>query len=167
MGTLRDLKKEMRSDPELKEMLVRSSHREILIDLDGDGVADIGLIDYNHDGDIDMISVDTTGNGDFNLYVGDQDANGIPDTVEIYDDYDDMPIAAYFGRNVEDRFLTMSEAILKRIQFVATAELVKEEFISALAEFLATAEAEYEKAKEEHSAEAPADEAPSDEEPEA
>ena len=98
MGTLRQLKTKMRLDKDLRPMLVRSMLHEALIDLDGDKVADIALIDNNHDGDIDMIGVDVTGNGTFNLYIGDADGNGIIDTVEFFDDEDEMPIAAYFGR---------------------------------------------------------------------
>ena len=40
-------------------MLVRGSRHEILLDLDGDGQADIGLIDENTDGDIDTVAVRT------------------------------------------------------------------------------------------------------------
>ena len=71
MGTLRELKFKMKSDKDLRPMLVRSMRHELLIDLDGDKVADIALIDSNRDGDLDTIAVDTTGNGDFNLYIGD------------------------------------------------------------------------------------------------
>ena len=146
MGTLRQLKIHMRSDSELRPLLVRSSHHEVLIDLDGDKVADIALIDNNHDGDIDMIGVDVTGNGDFNLYIGDADANGIPDTVEFYEDGEDMPLAAYFGRRVEDRFIDMAELVYARI---VAREIIAEELISALEEFEKRAEEEYAKAQEE------------------
>mgnify|MGYP002621022990 FL=1 len=145
MGTLRQLKSAMKSDKELRPMLVRSILHELLIDLDGDKVADIALIDNNRDGDIDMIAVDATGNGDFNLYVGDADGNGIIDTVEFYDDGDDMPIAAYFGRAVEERFIELGEAIFARI---LAGELIADQIISAFEEFEARAEEEYAKAKE-------------------
>ena len=75
MGTVKELKKYMKSDEELRTMLVRSGRHEVLIDLDGDKVADIALVDNNEDGDIDMIAVDVTGNGDFNLYIGDDDVS--------------------------------------------------------------------------------------------
>lgn len=145
MGNLRQLKSAMKSDKELRPMLVRSMLHELLIDLDGDKVADIALIDNNRDGDIDMIAVDATGNGDFNLYVGDADGNGIIDTVEFYDDGDDMPIAAYFGRAVEERFIELGEAIFARI---FAGELIADQIISAFEEFEARAEEEYAKAKE-------------------
>ncbi|MBR1598857.1 MAG: hypothetical protein IJ661_08105 [Lachnospiraceae bacterium] len=142
MGTLRELKTAMRLDKELRPMLVRSMLHEILIDLDGDKVADIALIDNNHDGDIDMIAVDATGNGDFNLYVGDADGNGIIDTVEIYEDGDDMPVASYFGRAVEERFIELGAAIYTRI---LAGEIIAEELIRAFEEFEAHAEEEYAK----------------------
>ena len=152
MGTLRQLKMKMRMDADLRPMLVRAMRHEILIDLDGDKVADIALIDNNRDGDIDMIAVDTTGNGDFNLYVGDEDCNGIPDTVEFYEDGDDMPVAAYFGRSVEDRFLEMGERIFERI---LAGEMIAAEIIAAFTEFAAHAEEEFEKVQGSEEAKAP------------
>lgn len=146
MGTLRELKTKMRLDKDLRPMLVRSMRHEVLIDLDGDKVADIALIDSNRDGDIDMIAVDATGNGDFNLYVGDTDGNGVIDTVEFYDDGDDMPIAAYFGRAVEERFIELGAAIYAR---VVAGELIAAELIKAFEEFEKRAEEEYTKVKEE------------------
>ena len=150
MGTLKELKTYMRSDRELRPMMVRSMHHEVLIDLDGDGIADIALIDNNHDGDIDMIAVDATGNGDFNLYIGDADGNGIPDTVQFYADGEDMPEAAYFGRRVEDRFIEMAERIYSRI---VVKQIIASELIAALAEFEAQAEEEYAKMHEDETGE--------------
>ena len=141
MGTLREVKRAIKQDPETKGMLVRGSLHEILLDLDGDGSADIALIDLNRDGDIDMVGVDITGNGEFNLYVGDADANGIPDTVEFYADGDDMPEAAYFGRNVEDRFIDMADIVFSRIMM---REIVIDELLRAFEEFEERAEDEYE-----------------------
>jgi len=142
MGTLRQLKNKMHLDKELRPMLVRSMLHEVLLDLDGDKVADIALIDANRDGDIDTIAVDATGNGDFNLYIGDLDGNGIPDNVEFYADGEDMPIAAYFGQAVEDRFIALGERIFER---VLAAELIADELIAAFEEFEARAEEEYAK----------------------
>ena len=151
MGTLRQLKTKMRLDKDLRPMLVRSMLHEALIDLDGDKVADIALIDNNHDGDIDMIGVDVTGNGTFNLYIGDADGNGIIDTVEFFDDEDEMPIAAYFGRAVEEEFIELGKGIFNRIM---AADLVASELIRAFAEFEAVAEEEYKKKVEEKTADA-------------
>lgn len=150
MGTLRQLKTKMRLDKELRPMLVRSMLHEVLIDLDGDKVADIALIDANRDGDIDTIAVDATGNGDFNLYLGDLDGNGIPDNVEFYADGDDMPLAAYFGQAVEARFIDLGERIFER---VLAAELIADELIAAFAEFEARAKEEYAKVQQNEEAE--------------
>ena len=158
MGTLRELKTKMRLDKDLRPMLVRSMRHELLIDLDGDKVADIALIDNNRDGDIDMIAVDATGNGDFNLYLGDQDGNGIPDIVEFYEDGDDIPVASYFGRNVEERFLEIGERIYRH---VVAGELIAAELIAAFSEFVAHAKEEYAKVAPKDEAE----EAPDAEEP--
>lgn len=164
MGTLRELKTKMRLDKELRPMLVRSMRHEVLIDLDGDKVADIALIDSNRDGDIDTVAVDATGNGDFNLYIGDQDGNGVPDTVEFYEDGDDMPIAAYFGRNVEDRFIDLAGIIYTRI---LAKELIAAELIAAFRDFEARAEEEYEKIKASEGGEAKTEDKEKAEAPEA
>ncbi len=140
MGTLKQVKFAMRSDAELRPLLVRSQRHELLIDLDGDKVADIALIDNNHDGDIDMIAVDTTGNGDFNLYVGDEDANGIIDTIEYYDDDDEIPAVAYFGRAVEERFIELGDAIYTRI---VAGKIIASELIAAFKDLVAAAEEAY------------------------
>ncbi len=150
MGTLREVKNALRLDKTLRPMLVKSMLHEVLIDLDGDKVADIALIDNNHDGDIDTIAVDATGNGDFNLYVGDMDGNGIIDTVQFYDDDDDMPIASYFGRSVEERFVELGAAIYTRI---IAGEIIAEEILKAFEEFEKQAEEEYSKVKDEKTSE--------------
>ena len=149
MGTLHELKKTMRLDKDLRPMLVRSTLHEALLDLDGDKMADIALIDNNRDGDIDMIGIDLTGNGEFNLYVGDADGNGIIDTVEFYEDGDDMPVAAYMGRNVEERFLDLAGMVYGRI---LAREVIAAELIAAFEEFAARAEEEYEKLQKESEA---------------
>lgn len=146
MGTLRKLKNEMRKDKELRSMMVRSGLNELYIDLDGDKVADIALIDTNHDGDIDTFAVDVTGNGDFNFYAGDKDGNGIIDTVEFYDDDDDMPIAAYFGRAVEEKFMELVGDIYAHI---LVGEIITDDLLRAFADFELCAELEYEKTKKE------------------
>ena len=146
MGTLRQLKTKMRLDKVLRPMLVRSMLHEVFIDLDGDKVADIALIDQNRDGDIDTIAVDTTGNGDFNLYVGDSDGNGVIDTVAFYADGDDVPIASYFGRAVEERFIELAALIYTSI---AAEELIADKIIKAFEEFEKQAEEEFAKVNEE------------------
>ena len=146
MGTLKELKKTMRQDEELSKLLVRSGRHEILIDLDGDSIPDICLEDFNRDGDIDTMAVDATGNGEFNLYVSDQDANGIIDTVEFYEDGENMPVAAYYGKNVEERFERIGDTVYN---IVNAREYIKEEIIDPMREFVASAIDEYKQVVEE------------------
>ena len=77
MGTLLKAKTAIRLDRDLRHKLVRGSRHEILLDLDGDKLADIALIDDNHDGDLDTIAVDLSGNGEFDLF--------LIDTEELHD----------------------------------------------------------------------------------
>ena len=142
MGTLKEAKRMFREDPELMKMVVRANRHEIMIDLNGDDIADITIMDNNRDGDIDMIGVDTTRDGDFNFYVGDMDCNGIIDTVEFYEDNEDMPTASYFGKTVEEYFMGKAEKILTPIY---TAKFIAADLINAMVEFEAIAAEEYRK----------------------
>ena len=141
MGTLKDFKRFMRSDKELSPMLVHSFLHEAMVDINGDRVPDIALIDDNHDGDIDTIAIDVTSNGDFNLYFGDSDCNGIIDTVKVYKDYDEVPIASYFGRNVEKKFKELGTKVYSRL---IVGEYVTDEILSLLKEIEDEAKKEYE-----------------------
>ena len=68
---------------DLRKLMVRGSHNEILLDLDGDKQADIALQDINSDGNIDRFAFDATGDGWFNLFIDDEDRNGIPDRIFV------------------------------------------------------------------------------------
>ena len=151
MGTLRKVKNALRFDAELRPMLVRSTLHEVMIDLDGDKVADIALIDGTHNGDIDTIAIDVTGNGDFNIYISDTDGNGIPDAVQFYADGEDMPEAAYFGRVVEERMVEMALRIRGTI---IAGEIITAELINILEEIDAEAQKEYAQAEGERTADA-------------
>lgn len=153
MGTLRKVKNAMRLDKELRPMLVRSTLHEVMIDLDGDKVANVALIDSTHDGDIDTIALDVTRNGDFNIYISDTDGNGIPDAVQFYADGTDMPEAAYFGRRVEDHMVELAIHIRNSI---IVGEIVADELVQVLAELEAEAQQEYAQTEGEQ-AEAPED----------
>ncbi len=67
-------------------MPVRSGWREIALDLDGDGVADVSFSSDSVGRKIDMMAVDLDGSGEYNLYLQDFDHNGIPDTILVFDD---------------------------------------------------------------------------------
>ena len=76
MCTVLKAKSVMKSDNELRKMLLRGDIYEIILDLDGDSSADIGLYDSNKDGEIDTVAADVFKTGDFNLYtINEQMAN--------------------------------------------------------------------------------------------
>ena len=81
MGTLGQVKMKMKQDREMRRKLVRGGLHEILLDLDGDKVADLGLMDENMDGDIDMLAFDLRGAGDFDLFLADIDGNLVIDRI--------------------------------------------------------------------------------------
>ncbi len=105
--SIREAKKRIKSDPELSKMLVKSGWREITLDLDGDGVADVAFASEKLGRKIDTIAIDLSGNGEFNLYLHDFDGNGIPDTVYLVEDGSDEISAIAFGSEVELGFINL------------------------------------------------------------
>ena len=73
----------MKTDRDLRKLLVRGSHNEILLDLDGDKQADIALQDINGDGNVDRFALDVTGDGWFDFFIDDTDRNGVPDRIFV------------------------------------------------------------------------------------
>ncbi len=140
MGSLRKIKSAMKKDKELSALMVRSGRNEILLDLDGDKIPDIGLLDINGTGEINAFAVDLTGNGEFNLYLADNDNNGVPDEVSFYEDGEDMPVQAFFGRAVEERLLT---AAAKADDILSAACLAADDVLSALQELESDIEEAY------------------------
>lgn len=63
MGILKKMRFAMKTDRDLRKMMVRGNHNEILLDIDGDGQGDVALQDINKDGNIDRIALDATGDG--------------------------------------------------------------------------------------------------------
>ena len=116
MGTLRDVKKKMMQDTEWKQTLLRSAKDEILIDVDGDGMADVAMMDSTGDGNIDTLAVDLTGDGEFNLYFHDSDANNIPDMVLLDSDGDGVLDLVEMGPGVEDRMIAAAAEILAMME---------------------------------------------------
>lgn len=108
--SIREAKKRIKDDPELSKMLVRSGFREIALDLDGDGMADVLFASEKLGRKIDTIAIDLSGNGEFNLYLHDFDGNGIPDTVCMVEDGSDEEIVA-FGGEVELGFINLGVRI--------------------------------------------------------
>ena len=104
--SIREAKKRIKNDPELSRMLVRSGWKEIALDLDGDGMADVSFSCEKVGRKIDTIAVDLSGSGEYNLYLHDFDGNGIPDTVCMVDDGSEEQIVA-FGGEVELGFINL------------------------------------------------------------
>ena len=112
--SIRQAKKRIKDDPELSKMLVRSGWREIALDLDGDGMADVSFSSDSVGRKIDTIAVDLSGSGEFNLYLYDFDKNGIPDTIFVVDDEGEKQVAA-FGGEVELGFINLGVRIANLI----------------------------------------------------
>lgn len=119
--SIREAKKRIKDDPELSRMLVRSGWRDIALDLDGDGMADVLFSSEKAGRKIDTIAIDLTGSGEFNLYLHDFDGNGIPDLVYLIDDNGEKQIYA-FGGEVELGFINLGVRIANL--------LVAEEFLN-------------------------------------
>ena len=120
--SIREAKKRIKNDPELSKMLVRSGWREIALDLDGDGVADVAFASDSVGRKIDSMAVDLTGSGEFNLYLRDLDGNGIPDTVMMVEDGNEEMAAVAIGGAVELGFINLGVKIANL--------LVAEEFLT-------------------------------------
>ena len=85
MNDIIRIKQRMKEDATLQKMVLMSSKKEILLDLDGDRLADAGLMDSVGDGRVDTLALDLTGDNEFNLYFMDTRLNDLPDVV-FYDE---------------------------------------------------------------------------------
>ena len=108
--SIREAKKRIKNDPELSRMLVRSGWKEIALDLDGDGVADVSFSSDSVGRKIDTMAVDLSGSGEYDLYLQDFDHNGIPDTVVMIDEDENQQVVA-FGGDVELGFINLGVKI--------------------------------------------------------
>jgi uncharacterized pyridoxamine 5'-phosphate oxidase family protein len=108
--SIQKAKNRIKNDPELSKMLVRSGWREIALDLDGDGMADVCFASEKASNKIDTIAIDLSGSGEFNLYLHDFDGNGIPDTVILINDKGEEEVVA-FGGEVELGFINIGVKI--------------------------------------------------------
>lgn len=119
------------NDPELKKLLVRSGWNEIVLDIDGDGSADVCFSDESGDGDIDTVAIDLTGDGEFNLYLHDADGNGIPDTVFWAEDGSEELELIATGSGVEQELVRIGGHIRN---LLIAEEFLNEEFNLSLAD---------------------------------
>ena len=134
--SIREAKKRIKNDPELSKRLVRSGWREIALDLDGDGVADVSFSSESLGRKIDTMAVDLSGNGEYDLYLHDLDGNGIPDTVLVVEEGSDERAVVAFGSKVELGFINLG---VKIANLLVAEEFLQEELnmsLSDLAEYL-------------------------------
>lgn len=105
--SVHEAKRRIKNDPELSKMLVRSGWKEIALDLDGDGKADVAFSCEKLGNKIDTMAVDLNGSGEFNLYLHDTDGNGIPDTVLLVQEGSEERAIVAFGGEVELGFINL------------------------------------------------------------
>jgi len=135
MGTLKKLRLAMKTDRDLRRLLVRGSHNEILLDIDGDKQADIALQDINGDGNVDRFALDVSGDGWFDLFIDDTDRNGIPDKIFAVkygndEELDKVEVLAV-GPEVEEDLLAVAKEIALLIE---AKEIIGEELCIRLNE---------------------------------
>ena len=121
--SIREAKKRIKNDPELSKMLVRSGWREIALDLDGDGMADVSFSSEKIGRKIDTIAIDLSGNGEFNLYLHDFDGNGIPDTVCMVEDGGEERIVAFGGGFGKENSMDLSKRRYGKIVIMTDADV--------------------------------------------
>lgn len=131
MGTLRKAKLAIKTDHDLRQLLLRGGRNEILLDLDGDKEADVVLLDSNGDGNIDTFGADVYGTGDFNLYIEDTDHNGVPDTILVDEEGTGDFETLASGAEVE---ANMIEAAQKLAILIEAKEIIAEELDQRLKE---------------------------------
>ncbi|MBQ8052669.1 MAG: hypothetical protein IJ198_02520 [Lachnospiraceae bacterium] len=130
MGTLKQTKKRFTSAINAAKISVLAMEADrILVDLNGDKMADAALIDTTGNGAPDLLALDLTGDGKFNLFLDDTNDNNFPDT-------------AYIDQNGDGniKLLSMGETIknksqLKLVKIYATLvsdEATEEETYDAL-----------------------------------
>ena len=129
--SIREAKKRIKNDPELSKRLVRSGWREIALDLDGDGVADVSFSSESLGRKIDTMAVDLSGNGEYDLYLHDLDGNGIPDTVLVVEEGSDERAVVAFGSKVELGFINLG---VKIANLLVAEEFLQEELNMSLSE---------------------------------
>lgn len=119
MGTLGQVKMRMKQDRDMRKRLVRGGRHEILLDLDGDKFADLGLMDENMDGDIDTMALDLGGSGDFDLYMTDMDGNNVIDRAFFDEEGNGSFAAPAWGDEI---LAPMLEAATRLYRFLASAD---------------------------------------------
>ena len=103
MSVISNLRKKLKSNPEIAKFVMPSTKNEVLLDLNEDGKVDFAFIDQSGDGLPETFALDWTGNGELNLYYYDADGNGKADTLLFYPDGEDIPVFTRISKASEER----------------------------------------------------------------
>ncbi len=103
MSVTSNLRKYLKSNPEIAKFLMPGTKNEILLDLNGDGKMDFAFMDTTGNGMPETFALDKTGSGELNLYYYDSDGNGKADTVLYYPDGQDVPTFSRISKESEER----------------------------------------------------------------
>ena len=130
MGTLKQTKKRFTSAINAAKISVLAIEADrILVDLNGDKMADAALIDTTGNGAPDLLALDLTGDGKFNLFLDDTNDNNFPDTAYIDQNGDGNIKLLSMGETIKNR------SQLKLVKIYATLvsdEATEEETYDAL-----------------------------------
>lgn len=135
MNTMNDVRNALRKNRNLKGMMVKGGGKStILLDVTGDGLADIALMDVTGDGNIDTIAIDTDDNGYYDTVLIDSDGNNVPDTI-IFGNVQKGTISEIIrGKEVEDAIIEMTMQIVN----AAMEHKVKESIAAPLSSEIET-----------------------------
>ena len=119
MATLKQTKKKFTSAINAAKISVLAIEDDrILIDLNGDKIADAALVDTLVDttgnGSPDLLALDLTGDGKFNLYLDDTNDNNFPDTAYVDENGDGNIKLLSMGETIK------SKSQLKLVKIYAT-----------------------------------------------
>lgn len=119
MAKICDLKKILKSTPEIAKMILPSTKSEIFFDLDGKGRIDFAYIDSKGTGEVDTFAFDLTGDGSLDLYLVDHDGNGVADTVKYYPDGADTPAQVFVDKKIEDAIRPLSDSLYAAMKYTS------------------------------------------------
>ena len=132
MGLLKLTKRKLMKSEKMSEMIVRGGRNEILVDLDGDKQADIGILDTTGEGFADTIALDINGDNQFNLYIMDSNLNGIPDVSYIDELSDGNVKLVSIGESVMTDLQKAAAKVFRILNIGEDEEIPFDELIAAL-----------------------------------
>lgn len=124
MAKIYELKKTLKSTPEIAKMILPSTKSEIFFDLDGKGHIDFAYIDSKGTGEVDTFAFDMTGDGSLDVYFVDSDGNGVAETVLYYPDGADKPSQAFADKEIEDAIGPLSNSLYAAMKFTSATAIV-------------------------------------------